>query len=128
MGTRLIIGAIFTSLGFITIAVCYLGSRNPKEPKWASDTIMGTFIIPFAIGSIVMGPMLLGEALFLHSDLLSSSDITVSLSILVAGIFVLFMMRIPKHIEAYEALRKAAERQKPEDARVSKDNTLRQGV
>lgn len=128
MGTRLVIGAFFTVLGFITFAVCYLGSRNPKEPKWTSDTIMGSVLIPLVIGSIVMGLMLMGEALLIHSDLLTSYDITVALSILVAGIVTLIMMRIPKRIKAYEALCKAAELPKPEETRVSKDNTLSQGI
>lgn len=128
MGTRLIIGAIFTVLGIITFAVCYLGSRNPKEPKWTSDTIMGSVIIPLVIGSIVMGPMLMGEALLIHSDLLTSYDIMIALSILVAGIVTLIMMRIPKRIKAYEALHNVAELPKPEETRVSRNNTLSQGA
>lgn len=128
MGTRFIIGAIFTVLGFLTIAAGYLGSRNPKEPKWASDMMMGTFIIPLAIGGLVLGPMLLGEALLLHGDLLTSYDIMVALSILVAGVVTLIMMRIPKRIKAYEALRQAAELLQPEQTTMSKNDTLSQGA
>lgn len=134
MGTRLIIGAILTSLGFITIALCYLGARNPKEPRWTDDMIMESFIIPLAIGALLTGPMLLGEAFFVHGDTLTPYDSTVALSILAAGVAILFMMRIPKRVAAYDALRNAAELQKPAGDRKKREktgvstNTLGQGA
>ena len=118
MGTRLIIGAILTVVGFISIVICYLGERNPRKPIWTSEMIMGSFIIPFSIGMIVMGPMLLAEGFLIHRDLLSSTDETVALSILAAGIATIFLMRISKRVAKYEVMRDAMELQKPEEAQV----------
>lgn len=119
MGTRLIIGAVLTISGFITIAICYLGSNNPKQPKWTSEMIMGSFIIPLAIGGMVMGPMLLGEAFLVNRASLTSFDITVALSILVAGVVILLMMRIPKRVAAYNAQRNLADLEKTGEERKS---------
>lgn len=134
MGTRLIIGAILTFAGFITIAICYLGSNNPKQPKWTSEMIMGSFIIPLAIGGMVLGPMLLGEGFWVNRAFLTSFDITVALSILVAGVMILLMMRIPKRIAAYNAQRNPADLESSGKERKSKaksgasNNPVRQGA
>lgn len=132
MGTRLIIGAILTVAGFIIIAICYLGSRNPSKPRWTSEIIMGSFIIPLSIGGMVMGPMLMGEAMWVNGDSLTSFDTTVAFSILAAGVIILLMMRIPKRAAAYDALSSAAEkmedkRQRTEMPDVS-DNSIGQGA
>jgi hypothetical protein len=119
MGTRLIAGAILTILGFITIAICYLGSNNPKQPKWTSEMFMGSFIIPLAIAGMVMGPMLLVEAFWLNRASLTSYDITVALSILVAGVVILLMMRIPKRVAAYNAQQNLADLEKTGKERKS---------
>src|SRR3990172_12930402 len=61
MNARLIVGALATAAGFIGIAISYLGARNPREPKWAGEMIMGSFIVPLSLGGIVLGLMLLLE-------------------------------------------------------------------
>ncbi len=109
MGTRLIIGAVLIVLAIIGIAVCYLVTHNPKPPKWASEMFIGSVILPLVVGAIFMGPMLVGEAMLYNFHALDFSDVMVALSILVAGVLALLMIRIPKRLEAYEALRSAVE-------------------
>ena len=110
MGTKLIIGVVLIFLAGIAIAVCYLATRNPRQPKWASDSVIGTVILPLAVGALFMGPMFVGQALF-NRESLSYSDIMVALSVFVAGMIILLLMRIPKRVASYDALRSAAEMQ-----------------
>ncbi|MBU1566045.1 MAG: hypothetical protein KJ630_10500 [Proteobacteria bacterium] len=105
MSGRLIIGAILLAVSVVSIAICYLGARNPREPKWADDTIMGNFIIPLAVGGIFMGPMFLGEAFLGNLDLLSTMDMIIAFGILGAGVLVIFLLRIKKRVAEYDVLR-----------------------
>lgn len=109
MNTRLIIGAVVLVLSVVSIAICYLGARNPREPKWADDSIMGNFIIPLAVGGIFIGPMFLGEALLGNLDLLTTTDMIIAFGILGAGVLFIFMLRINKRVAQYDILRNSPE-------------------
>ena len=109
MGTRIIVGAVFTVLAFIGIAVCYLVTQYPRRPKWANETVIGSVVLPLVIGAMFMGPMLMGEGLLFNRESLGVSDIAVALSILAAGVVILLLMRIPKRVASLEALGSAAE-------------------
>ncbi|MFH0784814.1 MAG: hypothetical protein V2B20_23055 [Pseudomonadota bacterium] len=109
MNTRFIIGAVILVMSVVSIAVCYLGARNPREPKWADDSIMGNFIIPLAVGGIFIGPMCLAEALLGNLDLLTTSDVIIALTILGAGVLFIFMLRINKRVAEYDILRNSPE-------------------
>jgi hypothetical protein len=109
MNVRLIAGALAIAASLVGIAICYLGARNPREPKWAGEMIMGSFLIPLSLGGIILGLMLLLEAIVKNAGMLGLSDIIAVLVILAAGIAVIFMLRIKKRIAAYDALRNTPE-------------------
>lgn len=104
MSIRLFVGATIIVLSFISIAICYLAARNPRQPKWATDTVVGSFITPLATGGIFGGAMAMGEALFVNFDLLTTLDLVIAMGILAAGVLFIFMMRIGKRVEEYEAM------------------------
>jgi drug/metabolite transporter (DMT)-like permease len=109
MNTRLIWGALLTAAGCIIIAMCYLAARSPRGRKWSDDTLMGGIILPLALGSCVMGMMLIADGFIKNTASTSAYDILLALGILVAGGAVIFMMRIKKRVAAYDAMRKAPE-------------------
>jgi len=102
METRLLVGAVCIALSIIGIAICYLGARNPRQPKWASEGIMANILTPAIVGGLSIGPMLICEYLFVHRSDLSIVDLLAAASIIAAsGIFVK-MMKIEKRVAAYE--------------------------
>lgn len=109
MNARLIVGAAMTAVGFLVIALCYLGARNSRAPKWASDNIMGSFILPIALGLGVMGPMLLVDSILKNASSLGALDIIVALGILAAGAAVLYMLRIQRKVASFDTIRNSPE-------------------
>jgi hypothetical protein len=109
MNSKLIWGALMTAAGFLAIALCYLGARNPREPKWASDNIMGSIILPIALGLGVMGPMLLVDSILNSASSLGILDFIVALGILAAGGAILYMLRIQSRAASYDAIRNSPE-------------------
>lgn len=125
MSTRLFVGAVITVMSFLSIAICYLGTRNPRAPKWADDTIMGSFILPLATGGLFMGPLFIGEVLLGNLELLSIADMCIALGIFAAGILILFMMRIKKRVAEYDALRNTPEFTVRDDRERQKKNEFK---
>lgn len=102
MGTRMIVGALLTDISIIIMALLYIGARNPKNPWWANEHVMN-WVLPLVTGAIVAGPFLLVEGFVFNFNALGSTDILISLTLLGAGVAILFLMRIPKRVAAFEA-------------------------
>lgn len=102
MGTKIIVGALMTDIAIIIAAIMYLGARSPKITWWGSEKAM-TWILPLVTGAIVIGPCLLIEGLVFNFNALGSTDIVICLTLLGAGAAILFLMRIPKKVAAFEA-------------------------
>ena len=102
MDTRLLVGAVCIAMGIVSIAICYLGTRNPRQPKWACEAIMANFIVPVVVGCLAIGPMLIGEYVIVHRSDLKVIDLLTALSIITASIIFVKMLRIGKRVAAYE--------------------------
>lgn len=102
MGTKIIVGALITDISIIIAALMYIGARNPKNTWWASENAMN-WILPLITGAIVIGPFLLFEGFVYNFNKLGWTDITISLTLLGAAAVILFLMRIPKKVAAFEA-------------------------
>jgi hypothetical protein len=109
MNERLIVGVLAIVVGFLGIAICYLGARNPREPKWTGEMIMGSFLIPLFMGSGILGLMLSIDGLIKGTASLGAADIAVALGILAAGLAVFLLLGIKKRVAAYDALRNTSE-------------------
>lgn len=102
MDTRLMFGAVIIAISIVGFAICYLGARNPLQPKWTSESIMGNVIIPMIVGGFVIGPMFFIEYFIVHLSDLKIFDLLVASSVIVAALALVKMMRINKRIAAYE--------------------------
>jgi len=102
MDTRLLVGAICVATGILGIAICYLGARNPRQPKWACETVMANVLVPSIVGSLAIGPMLLCEYVIVHRSDLKVIDLLIALSIIAAAIIIVKMLHIDKRVAAYE--------------------------
>jgi len=102
MDTRLLVGAICIATGILGIAICYLGARNPRQPKWACETVMANFLVPSIVGALSIGPMLICEYVIVHRSDLKVVDLLIALSIIAAATIIVKMLHIGKRVAAYE--------------------------
>lgn len=110
MGTRIIVGALMTDISIIIAALLYIGARDPKNPWWANENAMN-WILPLVTGAIVIGPFLLVEGFVFNFNALGSTDIAISLTLLGAAAAILFLMRIPKKVAAFEAVERRTQQE-----------------
>lgn len=102
MDLRLLTGASIIWLGVVGCAVCYLGARNPRQPKWAKEFFMANIIIPAIVGGLVVGPMLFIEYFILNFNDLKIFDLLVAGLIVASSYAVVKLMRIGKRVAEYE--------------------------
>jgi len=101
---ELVYGVLFLAVGVIGIMVSLLGSRNPQRPRWASDFVVGSVILPLVIGALVMGVSFLIMAI-LNLDQLSLGfrELMAMAGIIAATLVACKTMRIKKRLAEYAA-------------------------
>jgi len=102
MDTRLLVGAACIATGIITIAICYLGARNPRQPIWACEAVMANILVPAIVGSLAIGPMLIAEYLITHGREMKMVDLFLAAVIIAASVVFVKLLRIRKRVAAYE--------------------------
>lgn len=105
---KIIGGSLLVVMGGLSLVVCFLGARNPREPWWTRESIMGMIIVPLALGAAVLGAaMFINEVI--NSDAEHYYDYLIALAILGAGVVLTLAMRIRKRLSTYEAMRSSPE-------------------
>ena len=102
METRLLVGAACIATGIITIAICYLGARNPRQPKWACEAVMANILVPAIVGCLAIGPMLIAEYIFTRGSEMKLVDLVLAAIIIAASVVCVKLLRIKKRVAAYE--------------------------
>jgi hypothetical protein len=86
----------------LVLVACLLAARNPRQSLLTNDFLVGSVIIPLALGMLTIGGMLVGEALFLRFSSLSPRSLATALGIFAAGIAVYLLIGVKKRLKAYE--------------------------
>jgi hypothetical protein len=86
----------------LALVACLLAARNPRQSLLANDFLAGSVILPLALGMLVLGGMLVGEALFFRFSSLSPRSLVTALGIFAAGIAVYLLIGVKKRLKAYE--------------------------
>lgn len=102
MDLRLVVGMLCAVVAVLSLIACLLASRNPDPPQWANDFLIGSIIVPLALGALSIGGMLAGEALIVRFASLSLSSILATLGIFATSIFIYMLMGVKKRLAAYE--------------------------
>lgn len=105
---KLIIGSILLVIGELVLAVCYLGARNPREPWWTRESVMGQWLVPLALGAAALGTVLVIDEAYHFTELQFYKGI-IALAILGVGVVFTLALRIPKRLKAYDAIRNTPE-------------------
>lgn len=96
-----VLGVSLASISILFLGLCYLGVRNPKHPKWASDFLVVSFYIP---GAMMLMSFSAGAFYWFlkKASPLSFAQISISLMILIASVAAWRFMDIKKRTKTYE--------------------------
>jgi hypothetical protein len=102
MDSRLLAGAICCVAAALVLVACLLAARNPRQSLLANDFLVGSVILPLALGMLSIGGMLVAEALLFRFSSLSPRSLATALGVFAAGSAVYLLIGVKKRLKAYE--------------------------
>jgi hypothetical protein len=101
---QIVYGIAGLTLTVLLYAVVLIGCRNPRQPVWINDFLVGCIYVPIIGGLLVLG---VGSFLryFLSSDHppISMMEVVLAVGIAALGMMVLKALRVKKHLADYAA-------------------------
>lgn len=107
---QIVYGTAGLTLAVLLYAVVLIGCRNPRQPGWASDFLVGSIYVP-----VIGGLFVLGLGCFLNYVLSSGRPPVgaleggLAVGIAAVGLVVLKALRIRKHLADYASTNRSAE-------------------
>lgn len=100
---------VYGTIGIVLAALFYtivlLGCRNPLEPRWINDFLVGNIYVPVMIALIAIGVgCLLQVGLTIRHQPPRPMEVIVAIGAVAAGLILLKMLRIKKHLANYAAM------------------------
>lgn len=97
----LVVGVLCLSICFLLYVFTLLSCRNPSHPRWTSDTMVGSCIIPFAVGLLVVGVSSLCHAFFAEEVLPSAKNWGAAGGIVIATVVLYLLLGVRKRLAIY---------------------------
>lgn len=99
----LVYGTAGLALAMLAFGIVLIGSRNPQEPTWAGEALVANVYTPIIVVLAVLGTgSLVKFILSFGSQPLGLTEIALAAVIAAAGIILLKMLRIKKHLAAFD--------------------------
>lgn len=97
----LYVGTLCLSLCYFLFVIAVLGTRSPKNPRWARETMMSCFISPLIVALLAFGVAGILQSLFPEYRP-SIIDMTIALAIIAASAALYFVFGIGKKMSKSE--------------------------
>jgi uncharacterized BrkB/YihY/UPF0761 family membrane protein len=102
----LVLGTAAMALAVVSFTIVLLGSRNPREPSWARDMLVGSIYLPVIIGITVLGIGCFAKFLIaIGSRPPDLQELALTIAIAAASLILLKVMRIKKRLAEFAAMK-----------------------
>jgi hypothetical protein len=110
----LIYGTMCMALAALIFGITLIGSRNPREPAWAGDSLVANVYLPAIAGLALIGLMcLIKFSITIGSQSAGFKEIALTAGIIAVSLLLLKLLRIKQHLAEYESMERSASIIKP---------------